>query len=518
LGILGALIFPGRMEFVSNPFANLGGATVLAWMTAAFAAVWLLHRLENVQVTRHIYVLMALAWALSLMFPLGFVDEKFKAPACCAWLCIMGLLLLVAGASVSRLRNQGESNLSWVECLMRGPAVALAAPLLLFASRPVARRGSSSPMQTLSRVAFAVFPYALAAGFTLTLFGSECYRHALWLRLLCLSFSVWAWLGCALLFLLSPWPEYPHILRRGSLRKAHKVSSLFAAALMGIGLAALVLKGHPVFLIFLHPIFIWPALGCALLFLLSLWRVYPGFSRMNGLTKVHKVISLLAIAFVGIGLVVLAYWDKPLESDMLLIIIPALGCALLYLLIPWPVYPGLPKLGYLPEARKIGPLGTAIFLAMALVLLASFALGPFLHVVSGDLFRSEFHRIHVGTVLDQPTIGKWFFLSALFAALAFPYAATARWMSDRSTRLGYWAFAVPTAALCLCLLSILTMPFWWLLQYIHAMGFTEMRIYGVVCGLLGYIVILGFLCWAVWPPNKKRKPDGTGKHACACAS
>ncbi len=444
------LLIPVKAEFFISPFANVQGVAGLVWMTAALAGVLLLHRVEKVKVPRHMHLLMALAWALSLMFPLGFVDEKFRAPACCAWLCIMGLLLLVAGASVSRLRNQGESNLSWVECLLRGPAVALAAPLLLFASRPVARGGSSSPMQTLSRVAFAVFPYALAAGFTLTLFGSGWSPG-----LVLLSFSLWAWLGCALLFLLSPWPEYPRILMSDGLTKARKVGSLVSIALVAMALVQLALLGqYWVFVVFFHPWFMWGGVGCVLLLLLT----------------------------------------------------------------PWPEYPRIPKLGDLPKARKVGPLRTAVFMAMALVPLASLALGPLRHVVSGDLFRSEFHRIHVGTVLDQPTIGKWFFLSALFAALAFPYAATARWMSDRSTRLGYWAFAVPTAALCLCLLSILTMPFWWLLQYIDAMGFTEVRISGVVYGLLGYVVILGFLCWAVWPPNKKRKPDGTGKHVRPCGS
>ena len=158
-----------------------------------------------------------------------------------------------------------------------------------------------------------------------------------------------------------------------------------------------------------------------------------------------------------------------------------------------------------PRFGKLGPIGTAVVMAAALIPLGWFmhsSDGPFLYVVSGRLFAGGFDRSHVGFVLDQPTIGKWYFISTVFAAMVLPYVTVARWVSDRRTRSGHWAFAIPAAALCLYLLILLTVPFWWLIQYIDAMGFTARRIHGLVYGLGGYGMLLGFFIWAVWPPQK----------------
>ena len=140
-------------------------------------------------------------------------------------------------------------------------------------------------------------------------------------------------------------------------------------------------------------------------------------------------------------------------------------------------------------------------MAMALAPLASFAWRPFLYAASGQLFASHFDGTHVGGALDQPSLHKWFFLFTWFTALVIPYVATARWMSDRTSLSARWVFAGFAAALCLCLFSILNLPFYWLLQYIHAMGFTARRVYGLVYGLMGYAAVLAFLRWAVRRPR-----------------
>jgi len=163
------------------------------------------------------------------------------------------------------------------------------------------------------------------------------------------------------------------------------------------------------------------------------------------------------------------------------------------------------------RAHKGGALATALILMAALVPLACFmhsSDGPFLHVASGRLFASGFDRDHVGTVLDQPTIGKWFLIFTVFAAVVLPYLTIARWLCDRwlcdrRTRWGYWSFAIPAAALCLYLLITLTVPFYWLLQYIHAMGFTPRRIEGLVYGVASYVILLGFFSLAIWVPKEK---------------
>jgi hypothetical protein len=101
-------------------------------------------------------------------------------------------------------------------------------------------------------------------------------------------------------------------------------------------------------------------------------------------------------------------------------------------------------------------------------------------------------------------IKRWYFLLTFFLAIALPYTVLARFFSHRKTRLAYWSFAIPTAVLYLYLLLILTLPFSWLIQYINAMGFTPKRIYGLFYGLGGYVVILGFLWWAVRRPGEKK--------------
>jgi hypothetical protein len=146
-------------------------------------------------------------------------------------------------------------------------------------------------------------------------------------------------------------------------------------------------------------------------------------------------------------------------------------------------------------------------MAVVLIPLAWFGFssdGPFPYVLSGHLFTGGFDRIHVGSALDQPTIGKWYFVFSVFSVAAIPYMAVARRISHRRTRAGYWAYVVPAAGVCVCLLIILTVPFTWLLQYIHEMGFTRRRVYGLAYGIGGYAAILGFLCWAARRPRRRR--------------
>ena len=441
LGLLGAFLLPAQ-DFAPHTFDNFQRVALIAWIVAAFVSVLLLHRVEKAKVPMGICAIMGLALVLSLVLPR--VVGRQRSPEGQGLVGFAGfcsiLLVLVLGASIVWLRFRGKAKrTSWLEALLRGPAIALAAPLLLWASRPIARGGSSSRMDALSRAVFVLFPFALAAGFVLLFVRVPfAYREvASRLGLVFLSLSVWTWLGCAVLFVLSPWPEYPRMSRTDHVTTARKIVSLAAIAFLVMALVRLVVLSGGMMALFLsHPPYIWVWVGCMLIILLS----------------------------------------------------------------PWPEYPPIPRLGALPEARKVGPLGTALFLAMGLVALGSAAYRPFLRIViSGELFASGFNRSHIGAAL-----GRGFLVFAYFTALVFPYVAIARWMGDRRTRLGYWAFAVPTIALCLLPLGILAVPFYWLIQYIGAMGYTRVRIYGVAYGLVGYVVVLVFLLWAVWAPNKTR--------------
>ena len=160
---------------------------------------------------------------------------------------------------------------------------------------------------------------------------------------------------------------------------------------------------------------------------------------------------------------------------------------------------------------NLGTVAAAVLMAISLVVWAWLFkekfLNIYIYVLSGQLFADPWSRSHVGTVLDQPTIGKWFFLFTLVTTTTFPYLAIVRSISTRKTRLQWWIFAVPTALLCLFSLCLLTIPFYWVIQYIDAMGVTARRIYGLIYGMGGYIVVLGFLYWAVRVPKEKDEPE-----------
>jgi len=157
--------------------------------------------------------------------------------------------------------------------------------------------------------------------------------------------------------------------------------------------------------------------------------------------------------------------------------------------------------------RKLGPTRIAIVMTAALtplILLVCSSDGLFLQVVNGRLFAGSFSRMHVGSA-----IGNLYLMFTILTAVMLPYVAVARWLGDRRTRAGYWVFAAPAVALCLCLLIILTVPFWWLVQYVQAMGSTPRRIHGLIYGVGGCVAVLAFLTWAIWPPRHRTDARST---------
>lgn len=154
--------------------------------------------------------------------------------------------------------------------------------------------------------------------------------------------------------------------------------------------------------------------------------------------------------------------------------------------------------------------GTIILIAPVLWLVAMFASNPFMsiasgnlphYILSGKLFSERFDIRHAGMVLDQPTIGKWLFWFTVMAIISFPYIIMLRWVSDRRNLIGRFAFAIPVAVICVLLLCILTWPLSWLVQYVHSMGFTPKRIFGLVYGTTTAIGVILFFIWAVRRPK-----------------
>jgi len=170
--------------------------------------------------------------------------------------------------------------------------------------------------------------------------------------------------------------------------------------------------------------------------------------------------------------------------------------------------------GYLMRVRqRLGPGKTVLLFLPLLVFVWQAAREPFLslvcgygpyYVISGKLFSEKFDTIHAGFTLDQPTIGKWLFWFSVMTVLSLPYAAAVRWMSDRRNMVGYLAYSIPVAVLCVFLLCILSWPICWLIQYVHWMGVTPRRVFGLVYGTGGGMLVLGFLYWAVKKPKEER--------------
>jgi hypothetical protein len=118
-------------------------------------------------------------------------------------------------------------------------------------------------------------------------------------------------------------------------------------------------------------------------------------------------------------------------------------------------------------------------------------------VLSGRIFGDSWNRIHAGFSLDQPTIGKWYFWFTVFTVILLPYMGLVRRFCARRSKSRQWIFAVGLTILCLFLVCLLTIPFFWQIQYIDAMGITAKRVAGLFYGIVGYLVVLGFYVWAV---------------------
>ncbi len=446
LGALGMFLF--RTEdrcFGPYAFAKLTGTTLFTWLAAACLGVVLLHRIEHHRTPRILYLFMGLAlmFTLILFVSLGSIQHsegrEFTAFFCLAFI----LLILFAGASVAQPHfTEGVKPRSQTESIVRSLAVALTAPLVLFAYRVTNGDRSSSVLQRISQAVLALFPHILAIGFMLpfTLYHINRHWRLSWNGLHGVSFSTWVCLGCALIFVMNPWPDQPRMAGTAHLSKLRKKGSLAAVAFAGFTVFLALVFGQVVYLLMFF---------------------YP--QTIGG----------------GLGL----------------------GLALI--LIPWPEYPVIPKLGGLPEPRKMHPISTAFFLVIVLSSYGTIALRPFLKIVSGQLFTTPFDSEYLGRTLDQTTCTKWFFIFVTSSSLIIPYVAAARWMSNRKTRWGYWTFALPAIALWLSLLSFLTFPSFWLIQSVGELGWTLRRLLGLTYASLGYVVVSAFLCWAIWPERKE---------------
>jgi hypothetical protein len=115
------------------------------------------------------------------------------------------------------------------------------------------------------------------------------------------------------------------------------------------------------------------------------------------------------------------------------------------------------------------------------------------YIFSGRIFSERFDIIHAGSALDQPTIGKWLFWFSVMALLSLPYINIIRRFSNTKQRAVRITICIFSSIICLLLLCILSWPITWLIQYIHSMGFTYRRVFGLICAITGGVVVIRFM-------------------------
>ena len=447
LGLLGVWLDPGKLNDRLHTLEDPGGLGLAVWLAAVFVAVLILHRAEGVRTPWRLALFMVPALALSCY---GVVVRLLMHGDMIGILYYSAIvfLLLAAGIWVYGWPRRREDKWHLGVCLVRAPAIALTAFLMLIAAG--LRRASRPSMRTgLTRMAFIGFLIVIAAGSPINeiirdLLGRNFIGLPRWLYDACFFFSLWAAIGCGVLYLLSPWPENPRLGRAMSHSRRYRMRVAKLGGFLAVALGLLAI-------------------------------VDPG-----GLGHI--------IGYALIGLCVT--WPYVL---------------IFLMLTPWPAIRWLPMMDDLPAGDGIGPFLSLLLLAIPLApLSASFwrLREKFLAMFNGRLFADPFDRNIPGWALDQSYLSTLIWRFTLLTVMVLAYLVVVRWVSERRSRLGYWAFTLPAGAIWFFLMSFMLIIHGELLRYIHAMGFTIMRIYGLGYGLLYCVLMLGFLSWAV----KKQVP------------
>ncbi|MCE5340498.1 MAG: hypothetical protein LLF92_05145 [Planctomycetaceae bacterium] len=152
--------------------------------------------------------------------------------------------------------------------------------------------------------------------------------------------------------------------------------------------------------------------------------------------------------------------------------------------------------------HRMGFVGISLLMLPILILVWLVAKEPFIsvfngtvpgYIFSGRIFSERFNIIHAGTALDQPTTGKWLFWFSVMTLSSLSYIKTIKWFSNTKNSAGYITMCIFSGIICLLLLCILSWPLIWLIQYIHSMGFTYRRVFGLICAITGGVIAIRFM-------------------------
>lgn len=101
----------------------------------------------------------------------------------------------------------------------------------------------------------------------------------------------------------------------------------------------------------------------------------------------------------------------------------------------------------------------------------------------------------IGGALDQFSLHKEFFILCISFFVLCPGIAFVRWINRRSRRGVRWLFATGSLLLLLHPLSVLTIFTYDVARYFMQMGFTPMRLAGLVLALVAYVALVWFALW-----------------------
>ncbi len=134
-------------------------------------------------------------------------------------------------------------------------------------------------------------------------------------------------------------------------------------------------------------------------------------------------------------------------------------------------------------------------------------------VLGGGLFRAPWHIAHAGFCMDQPTIGKWCFWSTVFSGAWILFTLLTYRICRPCSRAVRKTYAILTLSALFIYLLVHTVPFFWTIQYIHAMGFTPHRLIALTWGITGYAVLITLTAMFVRQSVKKKPTVDDGLKA-----
>lgn len=265
LGLLGAWVSLDKMDFYPIPLISTGWKAIIAWIAAMFLGVRLLRWMEKTT-------------------PIQSLPE------------------IKTGRRFLRIKK-----------FLSHVARVSMAPYFLYASRPVDYHGVRFSTTALTKAGFAVFPFFFAMGVT-HFIGISINKK---IGFMLFSLSIWTWLGCSLLFLLSPPRKYPRFPDVGGVLKNGKYGFLLIAFYIAVS---------GLFLLLSFPLFFWRSIlfsPIILVLIMFVFFSFPFFYLLSPsaadstnsdrlILKTSPVLAAFAVIFAFAPIVLFIY--RPLHA------------------------------------------------------------------------------------------------------------------------------------------------------------------------------------------------------------